>query len=183
MIARLLSTFAPSLLPGLGAFLNPWVLLAVLAAAVGLYAYGRHDGAKITEATWQAREAAEQAKAAQRISDLNREARAQERRHAEALAAISAGYQAKLQRNEDDKNRVIADLRARAVRLSIPARCPAPRGGAGDAAASAGGRDGAARAELSDEAAQFLVGEASRADAIVHQLTACQAVVRRDRGG
>lgn len=40
----LLARFAPSLLPGLGAFLNPWVLLAVAAVAAGVWFHGYATG-------------------------------------------------------------------------------------------------------------------------------------------
>jgi hypothetical protein len=44
MILSLLARFAPSLLPGLGAFLNPWVLLAVTAVAAGVWFHGYSSG-------------------------------------------------------------------------------------------------------------------------------------------
>jgi hypothetical protein len=44
MILSLLARFAPSLLPGLGAFLNPWVLLAVAAVAAGVWFHGYSSG-------------------------------------------------------------------------------------------------------------------------------------------
>jgi hypothetical protein len=39
-----LARFVPSLLPGLGMLANPWVLLAMLAGAVGLVLFGLHLG-------------------------------------------------------------------------------------------------------------------------------------------
>ena len=39
-----LTRFLPSLVPGLGALVNPWVLLALLGALVGSFLYGLHIG-------------------------------------------------------------------------------------------------------------------------------------------
>jgi hypothetical protein len=180
-MGALLARFVPSLVPGLGAFLNPWVLLIIAAVAIGLYGWGRHDGAAITSAAWERREAGINAKTAERIQGLNALNRQLEQLHAQDLARISAAYQDQLRKHDNEKDRALAALRARTLQLSIPARCPAGGSGSSEAPAGAGGRDAAARAELSPEAAGFLIGEATRADKIVDQLTACQAIVNRDR--
>ena len=43
------------------------------------------------------------------------------------------------------------------------------------------GSDASATGRLSPQLAEFLVGEASRADDVATQLAACQAVVKADR--
>ena len=50
MIKALLARFLPSLVPGLGAFLNPWVLLA----AIGLFAAGFGSGVRVEAWRWDA---------------------------------------------------------------------------------------------------------------------------------
>ena len=99
---------------------------------------------------------------------------------ANALVGFSTIYQ-KAITDENATQTALADrLRSGAVRLSVPtllpASCPAIAPAAG-----AGGRDGAARAELSVEGAQFLTGLLSEADIVVHQLSACQADLLLDR--
>lgn len=162
-------------------------LMLVVAAVIGsIYAYGEKQfsrGEVAERARWQVRENTDLATANSTIIMLNRQARDRERQHAEDMALTSAQYQEDIRRVELKKDRVIADLRAGTQRLRIPiATSPAACSGiTPEAFAAASGRDGGARAELSDEAAEFLVGLASDADEIVEQLKACQQVVRKDR--
>jgi hypothetical protein len=139
-----------------------------------------HVSAVYTESGWQAREAKINADAAVKIEAANARVRGIELRMAENLASIDARYQTKLK--EKDNALTAARAAARHYGLFVTATCPpADRGAAGSTPAGPGIGDGAARVRLSDEAADFLVGEAARADAVVEQLTACQAVVRADR--
>ncbi|MDH0048595.1 lysis system i-spanin subunit Rz [Comamonas terrigena] len=121
-----------------------------------------------------------------RIATLQQEARDKERAHGQAMDGIAAQHQKDLKDARTEKDRVIADLRARNLRLRIPvvttASAACRGGGAGsEAGPSTGQRDGEATAELSDAAAEFLVGLASEADDVARQLSACQAVVIADR--
>lgn len=154
--------------------------LVGLGLLIGAYFYGRADGVAITERNWQAREAKINAEHAEKIAAAGKLARDAEGRHAAELAAVSADYQKKLKENRDAKDRAIADLRRTHQRLSIPAACPPPGGGGVPETRSAsGGRDGEARAQLSQSAIDFLISLAAEADEVVLQLTACQAVVPR----
>lgn len=162
------------------------VLLFVVACIGGIYAYGEQQfsrGEVAERARWQVRENEELAAANSTIIMLNRQARDRERKHAEDIALISAQYQEDLRRVELKKDRVIADLRSGAQRLRIPIATnqTACSGISTEAFASASRRDDAPRAELSEEAAEFLVGLASEADEVVHQLTACQQILLEDR--
>lgn len=76
-----------------------------------------------------------------------------------------------------ETDRLRTQLRAGTARLSVPVvgSCRLPATGTG-----AGGSDGAARAELSAQAADDLVALAADADAVARQLGACQAVVVSD---
>lgn len=169
----------------------PWakVLGAVLlmaAVVAAIYAYGQQQfglGEKAERTAWLARENTALIKANARIKELEDQTRAREREHAQDMAAASAKYQEDLTHEKAAKNRAVADLRSGALRLRIPVTCPDGAGGSGSAPLGPGtaGRDGEARAELSVQASEFLVGLASEADEVVHQLTACQAVVTADR--
>ncbi|BCB28409.1 hypothetical protein SKTS_32950 [Sulfurimicrobium lacus] len=169
----------------------PWVkwlaAVALIAAVVAaFYAYGQQQfglGMTSERATWLARENGALTKANGRIKELEEQARTREHEHAQDMAVASAKYQEDLKHEKAAKDRVIADLRRGDLRLRIPVTCPVPAAGDRTAALGTGpaGRDGETRAELSVEASEFLVGLASEADEVVHQLTACQAVVNADR--
>lgn len=169
----------------------PWLkwlgaLLVVAAVVIAIYSYGRQQfglGEQAEKARWLARETAELAAANVKINALQTAARTAERDHAMRLAAVSAQYQEDLKHAQARKDRVIADLRTGAQRLRIPvagAGC-AGAGGMPETGPATGGRDGGTTAELSQPAAEFLVGLASDADQVAEQLKACQALVREDR--
>ncbi len=162
------------------------VLVLVAAVVAAIYAYGRQQfglGGQAERAAWLARENGALTKANGRIKELEEQARAREHEHAQDMANTSAKYQEDLKHEKSAKDRVIADLRSRALRLRIPVTCPISAAGDRTAAPGTGaaGRDGETRAELSVEASEFLVGLTSEADEIVHQLDACQAVINADR--
>ena len=175
------------IIPPWAKLLGAVLLVAALVAAI--YAYGQQQfglGEKAERTAWLARENTALTKANARIKELEDQARAREREHAQDMAAASAKYQEDLKHEKAAKDRAVADLRSGALRLRIPLAfpsCPDGAGGSGRAAPgpSTAGRDGEARAELSVQASEFLVGLASEADEVVHQLTACQAVVIADR--
>jgi len=162
--------------------------LAALLAAGALGAGAYRAGMNAERNAWLARDNAQLRSANARIAQLQAQARAQEQAHGTAMAAAAAQFKKDLHDVRTQKDGVIADLRSGRLRLRIPvvptsAACGA--GGAGGASTEAGagaaGGDGEARAELSGAAAEFLVSLASEADAVVRQLSACQAVVAADR--
>jgi hypothetical protein len=155
-------------------------LLVATAWVIDRYGYQR--GQIEERAQWQARESAELADANRLIDQLQRDARAKERAHADALSVISSSYQKELTDAKRKHNAVMDDIRAGRVRLRDPAAGETScAGGTAAAPPAAGGRDGPPGSELSRSAAEFLFGLAAEADAVAHQLAACQAVVRRDR--
>jgi len=158
--------------------------LAALLAAGALGTY--RAGMNAERNAWLARDNAQLRSANARIAQLQAQARAQEQVHGTAMAAAAAQFEKDLHDVRTQKDGVIADLRSGRLRLRVPvvaaasAACGA--GGAStEAGAGAAGGDGEARAELSAAAAEFLVSFASEADAVVRQLSACQAVVAADR--
>ena len=160
--------------------------LAALLAAGALGAGAYRAGMNAERNAWLARDNAQLRSANARIAQLQAQARAQEQAHGTAMAAAAAQFKKDLHDVRTQKDGVIADLRSGRLRLRVPvvaaasAACGA--GGAStEAGAGAAGGDGEARAELSGAAAEFLVSFASEADAVVRQLSACQAVVAADR--
>lgn len=159
-----------------------WLMgaLAIVALLAVSNAVTWHVATRYNESGWQAREAKTNEDAANAILAASTRVRDNEHATAAQLAAVDTYYQGKL--NDQDKKHADALRIARAGGMFVNAKCPAPSGNpAGTATAAAGIGNGSTRARLSDEDAEFFISEASRADAIVEQLTACQSVVLRDR--
>jgi len=138
--------------------LNPWVLLGALATAVGLLFGGYLWGDSARNTAWLAKTETDKRKAIESaliVERANQEkANAAIRKQAADQAAINTRLRADL-----------AGLRDRPER-------------SGDlSAVSRLGCTGATGAELSRSDAEFLVGEAARADEIRAGLAACYAVI------
>ncbi|MCG9076813.1 lysis system i-spanin subunit Rz [Laribacter hongkongensis] len=146
-------------------------VLLCLVLLAGAWWHGHRTGAAGVQVEWDA----DQARMTARLLAQEQAARAAEQQHAQALATIDAQYQEKEHHAQLENNRLRAQLRAGTVRLSVPVVAGSCNLPADDS--SSGSRDAAPRAELSAEAADDLVALADDADAIVRQLTACQAVV------
>lgn len=121
-----------------------------------------------------------------RVKLLQGEKEALERKAANNQAEISANYQRGLQDGKVRTDRFIADVHAgRIVLRDAGGRAAGAALGAGSegggAAAGAGGRDGATGCQLSTAASGFLLGLTGEADDLARQLTACQALIVKDR--
>lgn len=164
--------------------LNPWVMLAavlaLLAAVGGSFVFGHKVGSDAVTVKWQKQAADVQRAQADALAAAHAGVITAERRAAEQLAAASARYQVALKEKEDEKQLAVARATTRGLWVDTINTC-GDSAGDGAVAAPAPGRDGAARSRLSGEAAEFLIGEASRADQVVEQLKACQSVVLEDR--
>lgn len=90
----LIARFLPSLLPGLSAFLNPWVLLGVIAAASACF------GAGVVVEGWRW-DAAETDKAHDQVNRLMSEARKDAGVNADVAAAL-AGDRAELDADREE---------------------------------------------------------------------------------
>lgn len=176
---------------------NPYILLAAIvlwiASIVGVGVWQRHDGASACSASWQAREAKEQAQAASQIKTLEDAARATEQKHAADVAAISTTYEQELQDAHRQHLADITDLRAGTLRLRDPnatslRACPdsgaqVATGAGGRDASAPGGFQSAAAGILPSATSIWLVNFADECDRNTRQLTACQQVIMDDRNG
>ncbi|MDR2188922.1 MAG: lysis protein [Azonexus sp.] len=155
--------------------------LGVYTAVSSIYEAGRG----FERGLWQAREAEELIAANAEIARLVTAARAAEQAHSAAMAAAALSYQEKITHETHRRDRVIADLRNGALRLRDPGPATTGQNAACDPAAqtstAAAGGDDPPAPGLSRPTAEFLVGEAARADAVAVQLAACQTVVVADR--
>ena len=97
------------------------------------------------------------------------------------MAGVQVTIAETLERSKRDalrkKDVVIADLRAGALRLPIPASVPGP----GETAASACERDAVATRQFLGAFLEAAATLAAEADLVAVQLAACQAVIRADR--
>lgn len=146
----------------------------LLAATVCLF-IGFGGGWQVQGWRWEAslKEAADK-----RVEAVN-QAREREHELGKVHETIATTLEKDKQNALKKKDAVIADLRAGTLRLRIPSDVP----GTSALTAPAAKCDGASGSELLREVVGIAVSEASRADAVVLQLNACQAIIRTDRGG
>lgn len=164
--------------------------MAALGALFGMYkvvdARGYDRGVAITQNAWQARELKEVAAFDAKFKELTAAYRTREEAWKGLLAAVDVKYQKELIDAKAQREADVAALRSGAIRLRARlARTPPCEGAGGSAvpgsAASAGGGDGAATAELSRQTSEDLLALGNDADEVTRQLAACQAVVEADR--
>ena len=154
----------------------------VLAVVSGLLWIGYRHGVTTTDNAWQSRWDKQAADLAIARADAERLARQAERDSALAMASIDNAYQKGQADGKAQADRTIADLRSGAARLRERFTCPAAESDLPDPGTSTGRSDAAAASGLQPEDAEFLIREAERADAVVRQLQACQAIIQQDRG-
>ncbi|MBP8812701.1 MAG: lysis protein [Laribacter sp.] len=145
--------------------------LLCLVLLAGAWWHGYRTGAVGVQAEWDT----DQARMMAQLLAQEQAARTTEQQHAQALATIDAQYQENERHARLENNRLRTQLRAGSVRLSVPVAAGSCNLPADDSAS--GLRDATPQAELSSEAADDLVALADDADAVVRQLTACQAVI------
>lgn len=134
--------------------LNPWMVLSVLLALLGCFVAGDLHGTKAERTAWEARIEKERADAA---NAARAEEHAQQEKANEVLEKQSADLRRINQRLLSD----LGELRQRPGRAAGVSEAPrfACSGGTG--------------AELSGPDAEFLAGEAARADEVRAGLVAC----------
>jgi len=158
-------------------------LVAAIAGLVALGAAGYEGyqlGGDHVRAEYAARDI-KQAKEAAALAQATQEKyRAQEQAHSQAVAAIANDYQGRLTDAQAKTAIALNAIRSGSVRLRDPGAkaCGDPAPGT---PAAPGRGNGDTAGGLSDQLATFLVSEAARADQVVLQLTACQAVIISDR--
>lgn len=97
------------------------------------------------------------------------------------LNQIDQTFQAKLNAQSSQHALDIAAVRGGSLRLRDNAAVCAGQSAAVPAGSGVSGSDGTSGADLSDEAAEFLLGEADRADRYANQVNGLEAVVADDR--
>jgi hypothetical protein len=154
----------------------------VIAISAGLYLAESH-GEEVRDTYWKGVIAEANERHQSDLAKLEADARSDEQAKANALYAADRQL-IETQHNEiTSRDATIAGLRVGSVSLRDRFACHAAADErVSSAAAGTGQRNAAQAGGLQREDAEFLVRLASDADQVAHQLAACQAVVRADRG-
>ncbi len=165
---------------------NPWMIVGLLLAAIALggtcYFKGKAVGEREERAVWAELQLQQSIAASRQLQEAQAKARGAEQRFAALVAKVDKDYQEKRHANQARR-----DMDNRAARDGvIGLRYPQPGAdgarGIGCATPSpASSGDGAPTTELPRALAADLLDLANDADAVVEQLTSCQAVVLADR--
>lgn len=161
----------------------PYLILIAAGFLVVTHGMSGYAGWKMRDNSARAQMQKDAEAAAEQIMLLQTRMREIESAHVNALNTVSATYQGKLNEVERDKEKFMRDVRAGRIKLQFAARAPvqASTSAASPAGASTSGCHGQTGTDVPAEVIEFLFGEASRADKIVEQLNACQAIVLQDR--
>lgn len=169
---------------------TPYLIVGIVAIAAATHLAAGYAGWKVRDnsARAQAQKETEQklselAVLNDKIIEMQREARAVEAFHAVRLTQVSESYQEKIRDAEIDKDKFVAGVRDGSIRMQLP-RPHTERTNTSvlpEVVVTASRCDAAPGSELPSAVSEFLYSEAARADKIVEQLTACQAIVREDR--
>jgi hypothetical protein len=166
---------------------NPWFQLGTLVlwvssvVGVGIWQHGAGENAERVH--WQNKTNFDLEVANRKIKDLTEQYRRSEQDKAVAVQSITAQLEQEKRDGLAEKDRVIAQLRDGSLRLrdKYAKSSGACRDNMPKTPSDTASSNGASGTELSEEAAEFLWSEATRANKVVSQLVACQAVLVEDR--
>ena len=149
------------------------LVVAAILLLVGGTAYlkGSHD----KNQEWSIKELERISQEAKNAVLASEAARKKEKEYSEKLSRIDHEGQEQIRKVNNEANSTIAALKRDNVSLRIAVKNS--NSGTCSEGQASGLDNGETRAELSDEAFEFLAGEASRADKITVQLGACQKVI------
>lgn len=158
---------------------NPYVIVGALALVICSYFYGHHTGVQVTKAEWEAEKAAAAIEAGKVLAAEQAKVTELEHLLANTQNRVEKVYVDKVRTVEVERKQLV-DV-ARTSGLFIDATCPDRSSPVPGATASASSDHGGTKAKLSGEAAEALITIAADADEIVHQLTACQEILKNER--
>lgn len=150
--------------------LRLWIALAL--ALVAAYIAGDRTRAAADQREWQTRETHIAAETAERLATATEQVRLTERAMSVRLATVETQHVKEMEHARSENARLVADIRARRLRLFVSARPAGDAAGRADPAVTGGNR-GKARTELDPALAEALVGIAAEGDAAIRQLNAC----------
>ena len=147
------------------------VLVVVLALVVAFSAGWKVQGWRLT--TKHEKYRREQAEALNEARDLVDRLESLYRKN---VASIDARYTKELKDAQAENDRLRTDLLRGAIRLSIPAKCPAAS--VSSNTSSTGSTDATSRADIDERAAAEILTLTERGDKAIRQLSALQEYVR-----
>ena len=150
-------------------------LLLALALSAGAFFMGKH----YESASCLQDKVVMQQQSAAALAAAVKDKEATETRWQNNAALAASQYAQGLQEIANEKDAAVAAARSRG--LWVNARCPAPRAGVPETAASAAGDTGTSRVRLSEGDAGFLISYAASAAGVVKQLKDCQQTLSGSR--
>ncbi len=143
-----------------GLLRNRWFWITVAVAGMALAGWRWHVNA--VDAAVQANTTTLKAQFEQAKRDA---VQAEAERAQTIINNVKGDYDAQINDLNQRSARLLADSRAGTMRLRVPVKsCPVVGGDTGGAEANPAGMAATTRAELSDDANQFFIGQAQRAD-------------------
>ncbi len=157
------------------------VLLLVIFAGLMFKAYS--FGIEVERGRNAVIENAKIAALGEKVLALQNQKHELEQKRVKDMADLTIEFNQEIKKNEAKANAVISDVRTGALKLRIPAKVHATvcAGTSTTTGTSASRGDAETSAELSQQSAEFLISQASLADQITEQLSACQAILVADR--
>lgn len=159
------------------------VLVLILALGAAIYKYGTYRE-NLIKVEYQQRDLKAANDYAAKEREITEKYRLQEENWQSQFAAASKAYQKGLANAETSKLSAIAAVESGALRLRLTdsADCKAGGNQPSETTAGAERRNGDAEGRFLGKAdSAFLIAEASRADSIVKQLSACQQILSSER--
>jgi len=150
-----------------------WLVLALLIG--GLYWHNARVDAAVAANTAELKADFEKQKQ-QAINDEAARSRA-------IVAQTKEDYDAQTQSIKQNAARILVNHRAGSVRLSVPARCPIVASNGSGTQSNTSGIVATSRAELSDDAVRFFVGQAEKSDKQAVQLNALIDIIEQLKTG
>ncbi len=161
---------------------NPWVIVGMLALAIGAYFYGHDQGGKEVLAQWNAEKAVANAQAAKVLDEERTKAAAKERAQAANFRVAEARLLRETKKVQDEKAALMATARTDGLFINVePTACSDSGSPVSGAASGSGDSDGRTRARLPDSVAEGLIQLAADADEVVVQLQTCQQILKAER--
>ena len=159
--------------------INPWFLVGSGVLIIASYFYGYSTGYDVSKSAWEAEKSITTKEAMDNMIAATDKVKSLEQELATKQNKVEKVYVNKIRTVEVESKR-ITDI-ARNDGLFVDASCADSSGPLPDSASGSGSSNGSQKAKLSRKAADALISIAADADTIVHQLTACQAILEAER--
>ncbi len=155
-------------------------LLLLIVTAIGCIFIGHHYGEQDVQSKWDAQKIADSQALAKAIKESDDKVRAVEQAANARVYQVSANYEAKLRKKDNEKTAFIA--KSKSDGLFVDAICPNTQihsTNLSQAAASPARIDGSTTIRLSDETAIRLINYAAHANKVAEQLRGLQEYIKK----